>query len=244
MKNSFSSKSVKLIAMDLDGTITQHKSKIELCNKVVLEQLDKKFQLVIIGAGSCMRIYKQLDYFPIDVIGYYGMQSAKGLKNGEFRLDKNNISNIKSKSQIIGNVDLLRELFGYTEFSGESVEFHESGMFTIPLLGTNAKLEDKLKFDPFRERRRKVYSVVRDFFSDYTVFIGGTSSFDIVPKPYNKLYALNQYAKELEIEKDNIIFIGDDYGLGGNDEQVYKSEIPFICIDNYMDFRRKVIPLL
>ena len=30
--------------------------------------------------------------------------------------------------------------------------------------------------------------------------------------------------------------MGDDYGLGGNDESVYRSDIPFCKVDNYRDF--------
>ena len=33
-------------------------------------------------------------------------------------------------------------------------------------------------------------------FSDYIVFIGGSSSFDMAPRPYNKYYALDLYCKE------------------------------------------------
>ena len=38
--------------------------------------------------------------------------------------------------------------------------------------------------------------------------------------------------------------VGDDYGLGGNDESVYQSDIPFICIDDYRTFPDKVSHLL
>ena len=37
-----------------------------------------------------------------------------------------------------------------------------------------------------------------------------------------------------------VLFIGDDYGTGGNDESVYVSDIPFLCIDDYRTFPEKV----
>ncbi|MBR2008849.1 MAG: hypothetical protein IJ936_01860, partial [Peptococcaceae bacterium] len=43
--------------------------------------------------------------------------------------------------------DRLREKYGYTEYAGEPLEFHKSGMVTFALLGTKAKKEDKLVFD-------------------------------------------------------------------------------------------------
>jgi hydroxymethylpyrimidine pyrophosphatase-like HAD family hydrolase len=76
------------------------------------------------------------------------------------------------------------------------------------------------------------------------VFVGGSSSFDMAPKPYNKYYALDLYCKEKGIAHDEAAFVGDDYGLGGNDESVYKSDFNFVCVDNYLDFGKYVAHLL
>ena len=69
--------------------------------------------------------------------------------------------------------------------------------------------------------------------------MGGTSSFDIVSHPYNKLYALQQYAEKKGFNMDEIVYFGDDYGLGGNDEHIYKSDIKFVEMENYLDFAAK-----
>jgi len=66
--------------------------------------------------------------------------------------------------------------------------------------------------------------------------VGGSSSFDMAPKPYNKYYALDLYCKENGLEHKNLVYVGDDYGLGGNDESVYQSDFPFICVDDYREF--------
>ena len=127
----------------------------------------------------------------------------------------------------------MREKYGFTEFSGDNVEFHASGCVTIPLLGTKAKQEDKLAFDPDRSRRRKIYDEVCEEFGDYCVFVGGSSSFDMAPKPYNKYYALDLYCSENGLSHSEVIFVGDDYGKGGNDESVYRSDFGFVCVDNF-----------
>ena len=64
------------------------------------------------------------------------------------------------------------------------------------------------------------------------------------PAPYNKYYALDLYAREHGLSHGEVAFVGDDYGLGGNDESVYLSDFPFLCVDNYLDFPRIVAPLL
>ena len=94
------------------------------------------------------------------------------------------------------------------------------------------------------EKRRKIYDEVVEIFSDYCVFVGGSSSFDMAPKPYNKYYALDVWCRENGFEHENVVYIGDDYGLGGNDESVYKSDIPYLTIDDYKTFPEVVKPLL
>lgn len=46
----------KLIAFDLDGTLTQHRSKLEQFNKDVLDELSARYKLIMVGAGGCERI--------------------------------------------------------------------------------------------------------------------------------------------------------------------------------------------
>ena len=66
----------KLIAFDLDGTLTQHRSKLEPYNREVLDKLAERYKLIMVGAGGCERIYRQMNEYPIDIIGFYGMQES------------------------------------------------------------------------------------------------------------------------------------------------------------------------
>ena len=237
-------KNIKVIAMDLDGTLTQHKTPLSAEHREVLFELSKKYKLLMVGAGQVMRIFNQLEQFPIDVIGNYGMQY--GIYNAETK-SIDIVSDVVApcdKQTITDKINGLREKYGFTEYAGDGVEFHPSGCVTFPILGTKAKQEDKLAFDPDRIKRRKIYDEVVDTFSDYCVFVGGSSSFDMAPKPYDKFHALDTYCKENGYTHDEVVYIGDDYGLGGNDESVYKSDFNYITIDSYLDFPKKVADLL
>lgn len=234
---------IKIIAMDLDGTLTQHKQPLDEVHRKALKKLSSKYKLLMVGAGQVMRIFNQLEHFPIDIIGNYGLQygtynentgSMDIVRDLQFPIDKDSIEE---------RVTNLREKFGYTDYAGDNVEFHPSGCITFPLLGTKAKSEDKLSFDPYRIKRRKIYDEVVSAFSEYTVFVGGSSSFDMAPMPYNKYYALDIYCKENDLKHENIVYIGDDYGLGGNDESVYISDFPYLTIDDYRDFPEIIKPL-
>lgn len=225
---------VKLIAFDLDGTLTQHKTKLDDKNRAVLDRLTQMgYKLLMVGAGQCMRIFNQLDGYPIDIIGNYGLQHS--IYNAETKtLDTvYDVTLPCDRESISKRVTAMREKYGFTEFAGESVEFHPSGCVTFAILGTKAKAEDKLAFDPDRSKRRKIYDDVVSTFPEYTVFVGGSSSFDMAPSPYNKYYALDMYCKEHGYAHDEVVFVGDDYGLGGNDESVYKSDFGFVCVDDH-----------
>ncbi len=222
---------IKLVAFDLDGTLTQHKTKLSKENKAVLDCLAEKYKLLMVGAGLCNRIFEQMNRYPIDIIGSYGMQEGK-YNNGSLNIITDTQTPI-NREETEKRVTYLREKYGYTEFEGDNVQYHSSGCITFPLLGTAAKQEDKLIFDPDRVKRRKFYDEVCEVFSDYNVFVGGSSSFDMAPKPFDKYYALSKYCKENGIKSDEAVFVGDDYGRGGNDESVYKSEFKFICVDDY-----------
>jgi HAD superfamily hydrolase (TIGR01484 family) len=230
--------------MDLDGTLTQHKTPLSREHREILERLSQKYKLLMVGAGQAMRIFHQLEGFPIDVIGNYGMQY------GEYNAREQKLDIIRDsvtpcdRETVTGKINALREKYGFTEYAGETVEFHPSGCVTFPILGTKAKQADKLTFDPDRSKRRKIYDDVVQTFADYCVFVGGSSSFDMAPKPYNKYYALDLYCRENGLAHKNVVYIGDDYGQGGNDESVYLSDFPYITIDNYLDFPERVKQLL
>ncbi len=237
-------KSIKVVALDLDGTLTQHKQPLCIANKEALDKLNKKYKLLMVGAGQVMRIFNQMERYPIDIIGNYGLQYGKyNASTGEMEIIRDEVLPC-DKEDAERKVTEFRKKYNFTKFSGNNVEFHPSGAITFPILGTKAQLEDKLAFDPDRSKRRKIYNEVANAFPTYHVFVGGSSSFDMAPKPFNKYYALDLFCKENGFKHSEVVFVGDDYGLGGNDESVYKSDFNFLKIDNYLDFPQVVKELL
>lgn len=227
---------IKVIAMDLDGTLTQHKQHMSDETRETLVALSKKYKLLMVGAGQVYRIFNQMEHFPIDIIGNYGLQYAT------YNPDTKDLDIVRDQAFPCdrefaeARVTALREKHGFTKYAGDNVEYHPSGCLTFPILGTKANPEDKLAFDPDRAKRRAIYDEVVAAFDSYCVFVGGSSSFDMAPKPYNKYYALDLYCKEHGMDHENVVFVGDDYGTGGNDESVYLSDFPFICVDDYREF--------
>lgn len=246
---SVPARTTRLVALDMDGTLTQHKTPLGQVNHAALEALRSRYRLVMVGAGMCQRIHRQLGGYPIDVIGAYGMEAARWDEQAaQLRIvERSHVDPLEEgeRTRVIEVAENIRRRHGYTDYQGDSVEFHASGMLTFAMLGTDAPIEDKLAFDPDRSRRRAFYGEVRDAFSDYTVFVGGSSSFDIVPRPFDKLHALTRYCAAEGIALEEVTFIGDDYGPGGNDEQVFLSDrVESVPIDDYRSFPAVAAELL
>lgn len=235
---------LRVIAFDLDGTLTQHRSPLEPGAVELLDALSRRYRLIMVGAGKATRIFNQMGHYPIDIIGNYGMQYCR------YDPDKGGLQVVFDekapcdRESVAERIQQLRRQTGYLDYAGEGVEFHESGCVTFPLLGTAADIRLKLAFDPDRKKRSAFYEDVKAAFPEYTVFIGGSSSFDFAPHPYNKYYALDRFCREENIGRDEIVYVGDDYGKGGNDEALWNTDFRFIPTDDYRRTPELLKPLL
>ena len=223
----------KLIAFDLDGTLTQHKTPLSPEMRATLDALRERYALLMVGAGNCLRIFRQMERYPIDILGNYGLQYAEydaGAGDLRFVFDEHLPCD---RASVLARANDFRARHGLTGFAGDSVEFHDSGVVTFALLGTKAAQADKLAYDPDRRKRRAVYREVCGLFPDYKVFVGGSSSFDMAPAPYDKAYALGKLCERRGLAKEDVLYVGDDYGPGGNDESILLAGFPFLKIDDY-----------
>ena len=232
----------RLIAFDLDGTLTEHRTPLGDENRAVLDRLATKYKLIMVGAGACERIHRQMGGYPIDIIGNYGMEEAH-VTNGALISVRKEVSH-PDRAYFERTAAYLRKKYGYTDYRGEGVEFHATGMVTLPLLGTEALIEDKLAFDPTRAKRRKMYDEVLSLFPDYTVYIGGSSSFDFSEKRFNKYDAIMAYAAREGYKKEEILYVGDDFGDGGGDSHVRLFGMDYVEITDYKTLGEKLAYLM
>ena len=229
----------RLICFDLDGTLTQHRSPLGEKNKAVLDRLREKYKLIMVGAGAAERIYAQMGEYPIDIIANYGMEESKMI-DGKFTIVRQ-ITTSPNREYFLEKAEYLRKKYGYTQYKGESVEFHATGMVTFPLLGTKADIADKISFDPTRVKRKVLYPEVVELFPEYTVYIGGSSSFDFTEKKYNKYDAIMTYACENGYKKEEILYVGDDFGDGGGDSHIRLGGLDYVEIVDYRELEARLV---
>jgi HAD superfamily hydrolase (TIGR01484 family) len=242
LTQAIAGKKKKLIAIDLDATLSQHRTKPPEENLNALKKLEKKYKCIMVGAGNAQRIYKQMGNYPIDIVANYGMQIAEA-SDGNFRIVKAVTNNV-DRGFFTKECDYLRKKYGYTQYTGKSIEFHASGMVTFGLLGTSAQAEQKVSFDPDRKKRRAMYPEVLKIFKDYSCYIGGSTSFDFAGIEYNKYDATLKWANEHGFTLDEIVFIGDDFADGGGDSHVRIKGMDHIVITDYRAFPYAIKVLL
>ena len=103
---------LKLIAFDLDGTLTQHKTPLCQEHRAILTKLSEKYKLLMVGAGMCHRIFNQMGGFPIDVLGNYGLQYAEYRpETGQLEIVENLVFPCDRES-VERRVTALREKYG------------------------------------------------------------------------------------------------------------------------------------
>ena len=232
----------KLLCFDVDGTLTEKRTKINTANRNFLAELAEKYHVLIVSSGNCERIYNQLDCFPVEILGNFGLQQS-AIIDGKFTVVKQNTITM-DKEKFLEKVTYLRNKYGYTEYLGESVDFHPSGMATFGLLGTGASIEDKLAFDPDRSKRMVMYEEVKAMFPEYDVYVGGSTSFDFGDKRFNKYTAIKNYALENGYSIDEILYVGDEAHEGGGDYPVFSSEIDTVLIKDYKTIKESLKFLL
>ena len=224
-------KAKKLLCFDLDATLTEHRMPLEPAARELMEKLCEKYDVVMMAAGNCPRVYKQMGNFPVPIVGNYGMQES-AIVDGEFRIVREDTAPADT-AFFLKWCQYFREKYGYTSYSGDPVEFHASGMVTFGLMGTAPDKYEKLKFDPDKAKRRAMYPEVLQVFKDYAVYIGGSTSFDFTPAQYNKFDAALRYAHEHGYSLDDCLFVGDDLDDGGGDSHIRLYGMDYIRIYDY-----------
>ena len=109
---------IRLVAFDLDGTLTQHKTKLDVQNRDILDRLAQKYALVMVGAGQCRRIFEQMGCYPLDIIGNYGLQyAAYNQETGTLDVKRDEVFSVDRVS-VAARIEKLREKHGYATFVG------------------------------------------------------------------------------------------------------------------------------
>jgi phosphomannomutase len=220
----------KLIAFDVDGTLSLSRSKIDSEMADLLRKLLQVKQVAIITGGAFSDIEKQtlseiglnneinknLTLLPTNGGGLWIYEDGwKEISSHKLTpTEKEKI--IKAIKEVDTEDPELRNNISY----GQEIQDRNSEI-TYSALGENAPIEEKHTWDPDFKKRINLQNLLKEKLPEFEVKIGGTTSIDITPKGMDKAYGIDKLMNHFKLTKDDILFIGDAVYENGNDFPVF-----------------------
>lgn len=213
-----------LVAFDLDGTLAESKSCIDVEMARLLNSLLDIVKVAVISGGAWRQFEQQvlahltqgeglknLSLLPTCGTKFYQYESSwKELYSEDFtEAEKKKI--IDALKQATASSDSRPE-----KVWGDVVEDRGS-QITFSALGQQAPLAEKMKWDPDFAKRTRIKAVLDPLIPEFSVHLGGATSIDITKHGIDKGYGIRKLRDVLDIAIDRMIFIGDAVFPGGND---------------------------
>lgn len=229
----------KIIAFDVDGTLSLSRSLIDTETADLLGRLINKMKVAIISGGAFADIKRQvldqlnltpdinknLILLPTNGGGFYTFTEKwnETLAKKLTPTEKNKIINA------IHEVDQADPELRDNKAYGLEVQDRES-QITYSAIGDHAPVELKRAWDPDFKKRIKIQITLMKMLPEFEVKIGGLTSIDVTPKGMDKAYGMIELMNYLQLQKTDILFIGDTIYEHGNDFPVAQMGVDSIQV--------------
>jgi phosphomannomutase len=236
----------KIIAFDLDDTLSITKSPIAPRMSELLMGLLEKYDVCVISGANVEQLKKQVtDHLPTEAHHFDRLHLMPTCGTRYYRFDhelnewKMQYSNEPTPEQKQLAIEVLtqktKELGLWPENPfGEVVEDRGSQV-TLSALGQGAPAEVKYAWDPTGEKKLAIRDAVAPLVPDLEVRAAGTTSIDVTLVGIDKAYGMNQLIKATGVAMEEILFIGDKLDEGGNDYPVKAMGIDTIAVEKWED---------
>lgn len=235
-KSSRLARCPKAVIFDLDDTLTEH---LDPPSPQIMEKLSKlleRLPVAIMSAASFERMKERL--LP-------SLPSSANLRNLYLFPDTAGVCFTHGDSwtcayahaftgeeiaRIRAAVEEGFSRTGITEgerIDGERV-FAHNAQITVASIGVNAPRERKRAWDPDQTKRRKMKAFLKSRLPTFDVSIGGRTSIDVMHRGVDKSLGVRWLAKKLACAEKDMLFVGDAFYPGGNDESVKKTGVQVI----------------
>lgn len=225
----------KLIAFDLDGTLSVSKSPVTEEMGALLGQLVEKIPVAVISGGAFHQFEKQfLPALPrnTNLSTLYLLPASGSVffkRDGDSWVPVYNLAFSESERNEVTRA--FSEAMKKTGFDvppertwGERIEDRGSQV-TFSGLGQDAPPEEKMKWDPEKKKRIPLWKELTALLPEFSVLMNAASSIDITRKGITKAYGVQKLSEITEIPISDMLYVGDALFPGGNDEVVKETGI-------------------
>ena len=235
---------LRVVAFDLDDTLTVSKSKIDQHMANLLDELLARFDVCIISGGRFEQFETQvLKYLhaPSDRLARLHIMPTSGTRyyiwrNGVWQMRYAEDLSEEEKVRIVTVLTEGARLLGFWEPNpwGEIIEDRGS-QITYSALGQAAPADAKYAWDPDGSRKRKLRDYAAGLLPDLEVHPGGSTSVDITRQGIDKAYGIKRLIEQLDISPDQLLFFGDQLSEGGNDYPVRALGVGWVEVTCWQD---------
>ena len=216
----------RVVAFDLDDTLSVSKSRIDPRMAELLDQLLARLDVCIISGGRFeqfdTQVLRHLDV-PADLMGRLHIMPTCGTRyytwaGGGWQQRYAEDLTDGQKQRIVAVLTEGAQQLGFWEPSpwGEIIEDRGS-QITYSALGQAAPVDAKYGWDSDGSKKRKLRDYAADQLPDLEVRVGGSTSVDVTRKGIDKAYGIGRLLEELDVSPEELLFIGDRLEEGGND---------------------------
>ena len=244
----------KIIAFDLDGTLTESKSNLDKEMSALLCALLEKRNIAVMSGGNRKQFQKQffaylhcsktqlgnLFIFPNSGASFFKFQKNNWQKVYQYNFSQN------EKTKILNAFEVAFTAISYAQpkkIYGKIIEDRKS-QITFSALGQKAPLAEKEKWNKKMDIRRKLKNALKKHLREFEVRIGGLTSIDITKKGIDKAFGIKEIMKTLSVSQKDIVYIGDALYKGGNDAAVLQTGIDIIKISGPEEVKYLIRSLL
>jgi phosphomannomutase len=213
-----------LVVFDLDGTLAESKSSIDVEMAKLLDRLLGIVKVAVISGGAWQQFEQQLLAHLSQGDGLINLSLLPTCGTKFYRYDAgwqllySEDFTAAEKEKIVDSLQQASESLEQQvpKVWGEVIEDRGS-QITFSALGQQAPLEEKKKWDPDFARRRKIKAILDTLIPEFAVGLGGATSIDVTRHGIDKGYGIRKLRDVLHIAIDQMIFVGDAVFPGGND---------------------------
>ena len=246
-KNTETASMKKLVVFDLDGTLAQSKSSLDAEMAALITKLLVILKVAVISGGNWPQFQKQvLSHLVSDehlqnlsLLPTCGTQFYK-YKAGWEKLYAEDFTS-EQKKKIIRSLKnaIEQSSLKAAKVWGAVIEDRGS-QITFSALGQEAPLNEKVKWDPDFNKRKKMKAILDTLIPEFSVRLGGSTSIDVTKPGIDKAYGIGKLRDVLGIAIEEMIFIGDALFPGGNDYPAEQAGVVSIRVKDPDETKRVI----
>ena len=235
-------RNLKAVVFDLDDTLAASKTEMDPTMSAALAALLERLDVCIISGGRFEQFETQalahlhgdeaalsrLHLMPTCGTRYYKRE------NGEWMLQYAEDLTDDEKQRAIAALEAGAKELGYWAPGDWGPLIEDRGsQITYSALGQSAPVAAKSAWDPDGSKKRALWAYVAPRLPDLEVRGGGSTSIDITRKGIDKAYGIRKLQEQLDLELDELLFIGDRLDETGNDRPVYDLGVACVSVKDW-----------